>query len=139
MVDIDGTIADGRHRWIPYTEGKITKEECWDKAIHDDPINGVVRLMEDLAAWNEIVLLTARNESDRALTIDWLNKHRIKYDLLIMDADSGLTAVEFKVMMYNKLKEEYDVWLMIEDNPEIVKGLRAAGLMVLEMGYYESK
>jgi uncharacterized protein len=54
----------------------------------------------------EIYLITARGEKYREATIDWLNKHGIKFDKLIMTKEKAENCLK------------YSIDLMIEDEPD---------------------
>lgn len=54
----------------------------------------------------EIYLITARGEKYREITNDWLNKHNIKFDKLIMTKEKAAKCLEYRID------------LMVEDEPE---------------------
>lgn len=140
LVDIDGTIANNQHRWDRFNSGEITKDEVfsYEHAIQDAVVEPIHRLVKDLGMFNDIIVLTARHEGrDRQVTEDWLHKNRIEYDLLIMDPDNELSAAEFKVKEVEALKKDYDIYLALDDNPEVVAALRKAGVTTLQVGYNE--
>jgi len=91
VFDIDGTLSDASHRVhliIDYA-GKKIHSPNWDKfldaAKDDPPIPSMVTLITNLYEIGyEIILSTGRRENQRKMTIKWLNKHKIKFDLLIM-------------------------------------------------------
>ena len=135
FVDLDGTLNDNNERWARFKSGEITKEQfhSMEEVLKDKPVHSIIRLVEDLGAWNTIILLTARQWVDYDVTNEWLNRNRIKVDQIVMEADgSPRSAAEFKVDQYNRLKEQYDLWLAIDDNLEVCRALRATGLTVLQ-------
>ena len=138
LIDCDRTLMDGRDRWFRFDKGLITEEQLYsyEEAIKDLIVPGIERLILDLQPWNEIIILTARHKDrDEKVTLDWLNKHRIPYSLLVMDETNEKSAAEFKVEAYNKLKEKYDIWLVVDDDDKVVKAFREAGLQCLQTDY----
>ena len=102
IYDIDGTVADNRHRlhWIE------NKPEDWDgfylTLSEDKPILKLIkRLKRQAKKGIHIVYMTGRQEAYRKETRKWLNKHikGIKYELIMRPHDSKLEAPKLKVRM----------------------------------------
>jgi hypothetical protein len=72
LVDIDGTICED----IPNEES-----ERYPSAV---PFKGAAENLQILAQTNTICYFTAREEKDRQVTLDWLNKHGFPIHGLIM-------------------------------------------------------
>lgn len=103
IVDLDNTIAHDAHR-IPYIE--------WDKSGHDR-----YHLYHMLAPYDDfcnrqlcadpgisIVVFTARPEMYRVPTEYWLNKHNIRWKILMMrNNDDHRHSVDIKRDMLAKL------------------------------------
>jgi len=73
ICDIDGTIADNKHR------EHLIKEAGWDAFFDacdkDKPIEHMRILLAALCEYEEIVYVTGRPERVREKTILWLNRH----------------------------------------------------------------
>lgn len=109
IVDIDGTlISDGR--LIKKTYNYI-----------DD--------MED----TEIFIVTGRNDSERESTIAELDALGIDYDRLFMNPSSTADTPEFKKATAEKLLEEYNVIIAIDNNEANRKVYRELGITALDV------
>lgn len=85
IVDIDGTIADVRHR-LHYIQSR--KRKNWPGFFasmdKDTPIENMVEYVRKLAADHRILIVTGRPERYRAPTERWLGTHGIPYQELYM-------------------------------------------------------
>jgi len=84
VVDIDGVVADVRHR-LHFIEGKPRQ---WDRffaaADQDPPLPQGVALVKELAADHDVVWLTGRPERTRRATRTWLAAQGLPTESLIM-------------------------------------------------------
>lgn len=81
--DIDGTISNNAHR------EKYAERKDWDTfhslAHMDPPIKPTLAVLHALSAiGNEIEIWTARPDTYINQTIEWLDKHDIEFDKLMM-------------------------------------------------------
>jgi uncharacterized HAD superfamily protein len=85
LIDIDGTIADVRHR-LHHIQGPGRKNwKAFFEAMDDDtPIPDMVRQVHELEYDHDIVIVTGRPEEYRARTEKWLRDHGIRYSRLFM-------------------------------------------------------
>jgi hypothetical protein len=79
LVDIDGTIADNKHReWVLKEPGRPRPN--WDlffnMAGSDKPVPHMQALLFELRRTNDIVYVTGRPERLRGLTMNWLREHK---------------------------------------------------------------
>lgn len=85
IVDIDGTIADVRHRLHHIEGGKKKNWKAFFEGMDQDtPIESVIRQVHALEQEHEIVVVTGRPEQYRARTEKWLAEHGIGYRKLFM-------------------------------------------------------
>jgi hypothetical protein len=80
IFDLDGTLADNRHRrWLveglDRTGHKKDYDAFFDACPGDTPIVPVIKLFDTLADTMELQIWSGRSERVRGLTIDWLNTH----------------------------------------------------------------
>lgn len=136
ILDFDGTISD-------YSDRAKYRDIDWNKYIElsytDIPNRAVISLINKFKYTHEILIVTARAESSREETVDWLNKYNIHYDRLIMK-QSNHDAEEdglVKSLIIKKLieVEEYDILFCVDDRDCCVKYLRDLGLTVFQCGY----
>jgi uncharacterized HAD superfamily protein len=95
VVDIDGVIATGTTEEVYSEEAGWAYEKC-------KPIPEGIRMLENFRTEGIcIVLHTARWDSDdRVATENWLAKHEVPYDELIMDKPSGDIYIDDKGAHY---------------------------------------
>ena len=109
IVDIDGTLISGGNL-IQKTYNYI-----------DD--------MQD----TEIFIVTGRNDSERESTIAELDSLGIDYDRLFMNPGSSADTPAFKKTTAEKLLEEYNVIIAIDNNPANRRVYRELGITALDV------
>ena len=76
ICDIDGTLADLKHRLHFIEADKKDWDGFFDACDGDEPIQNVINTVRDLAyAGNEFMYVTGRPERVRMKTRQWLLKH----------------------------------------------------------------
>ena len=143
LVDVDGVIANGWHRQHFLQDGKKDWKNFFANAFGDTPIDGSVALTRQFAADTAVVLLTARPHNLHAVTVDWVNEHGHRWDLLIMRArsDGGLASPKFKQRSVRELREKgFEPQLAIDDDQRNITMFRDEGVpaLYLHSGYYEA-
>jgi hypothetical protein len=85
IVDIDGTIADVRHR-LHHIQGPGKKnwEAFFEGMDRDEPIGEMLQQVRDLSSRHVILIVTGRPEHYRTRTEAWLQKHAVPYERLFM-------------------------------------------------------
>jgi len=108
IVDIDGTL------------------------LFNDGVNE--RLVRYLDSFDdtEIIVLTARVETDRSTTLDELEAAGVDYDQLIMKPDADLDSADFKEGEAVRLLETYNVMVAIDNDPDNRERFRALGITALD-------
>jgi hypothetical protein len=157
ICDIDGTIADVRHR-LPYiqnADGTKKKKPDWD-AFHaacvDDPPFKDVILMVDML-WRgtcgcgyaplDLHFLSGRNEVAREVTKQWLGKHfGIDFDLYhslsMRKANDRRPDTEVKLEMVHELGLTPDKVLCIfDDRQSVVDMWRENGYRCLQVAAWK--
>jgi phosphoglycolate phosphatase-like HAD superfamily hydrolase len=139
IFDIDGTIADNRHRLhhILYDDPRKKDWDSYDALWADDePIHAVRDLVQFLMnAGANVMYLTGRNERGRANTLRWLGWHNIAplySDQLVMRGlrdyrDAGTMKLEY---LDKRGITPADVRTIFDDNNHVVRSLRDAGYHV---------
>ena len=130
IFDIDGVLADTQQR-EKILKGKKNSEINWNSffedAIYDLPLPSgilVAKAMINYLPQTEILFLTARDETIRATTLQWLseqlqiNKDRI--DLTMRAKNNYVESVEFKEEVGREIGFK-NIDLVFEDNPAIVE------------------
>jgi hypothetical protein len=133
VVDIDGVVADARHRLAHLT----VRPKDWDgffaDAVHDPVLpegRAVVQHLVD--AGHEIVWLTGRPERCRTDTTDWLHRHGLPDGRLFMRADNDRRPARMtKLAELRTLASTGDIAIMVDDDEEVARTVREAGFPVL--------
>lgn len=83
-VDIDGVLADARHRQY-LIEGQY---QDWDQFFQAAGGDGLLEpqkiLLDSVSSDTFIALVTARSDWIASLTVNWLIEHEVRWDLLVM-------------------------------------------------------
>ena len=128
IVDIDGVLADVRHR-LRHLEGR---RKNWDaffaEARHDPPHAEGIELARTLASDHEVVFLTGRPERTRTDTERWLAQHGLDgHRLEMRPEDDRRPAAILKAERLAELAAGRRVALVVDDDDRVVAALRAAG------------
>jgi HK97 family phage prohead protease len=109
ISDIDGTILNG-----------------------DTPIAETVAFLQETE--EEVYIVTGRNEDQRAATVRALAAAGVDYEELIMNPGPTSDTLNFKRETAQRLLEEYDVVLAIENNASMRRMYRALGIKAVNVG-----
>ncbi len=141
IVDIDLTTFDSSHRG-KRLEGKpwpTTREEWleWEEGMENDPH---IQTAHDLVhmfrrSGLQIVFVTAREEYMRAKTVHCLKKHfhPDSFTLWMRPNDDRRPSAEVKLGLILKHVGIENVFCCMEDEVEVAKVFRAAGMYVLHI------
>lgn len=131
VFDIDGVVADARHR-LGIITGSPTHADwlAFFAAAEADPvIPAGAEFARESSVHHEIVWLTARPEQFRALTSAWLARHHLPPGQLLMKPDDDRQpARDFKVAQVRKLQAEHEVVVVVDDDPRVIARLGAEGI-----------
>jgi beta-phosphoglucomutase-like phosphatase (HAD superfamily) len=141
VFDLDGVLSDAAARQH-YIKGPRPDWEAFFSASGEDPlIDEVATLLELLSGELAIVLLTARPARTAELTVGWLARYELRWDLLVMRRDRDYRpARHFKQEAVREMRARgFDVKLCVEDDLRNVEMFRAEGLTALYIhsGYYD--
>ena len=145
MFDIDGVLAEAGHRQhLLRPEGSRRKD--WKRffaAAGDDAlIEEVARLTELLDPTLCHVLLTARPTTIQDITVDWLVRHDLAWDLLVMRPEGDFrSSPDAKRMAVHELRTAgFDLRLAFDDDRRNVDMFHDEGIpcIYIHSGYYES-
>jgi hypothetical protein len=141
VFDLDGVLSNAAARQH-YLKGPRPDWEAFFSASGEDPVIGeVAALLGLLSPDLAIVLLTARPARIGGLTLRWLARYDLRWDLLVMRRDGDFrSSRHFKQEAVRELRaHDLDLKLCVEDDLRNVEMLRAEGLQALYIhsGYYE--
>ena len=142
--DLDGTLADGRHRLHLLPTKDYDKTESWTEfnlaAVDDLPFHDNIELCNSLAeCCYRVIILTGRSDVARQVTLDWLNKYGVFFDELVMRSQSDNRKDTV-------IKEEYlrsigleNILCCFDDLPYVAYHLRSLGLTCHLVTHYEEQ
>jgi HK97 family phage prohead protease len=109
ISDIDGTILNG-----------------------DTPIASTVEYLAQTE--EDVYIVTGRNEEQRAATVRALVAAGVEYENLLMNPGATSETLNFKRETAQRLLEEHDVILAIENNASMRRMYRALGITAVNIG-----
>jgi uncharacterized HAD superfamily protein len=131
IFDIDGTIANCKHR-LGYIAEKPKRWKMFEETAHlDEPIMETIAILRALQAQNyHIVLCTGRGEKMRRTTTDWLYAYNVPYNVLYMRKLDDYRADDIvKEELYREmLKAGFEVMGVFEDRQRVVDMWRRNGV-----------
>ena len=130
ICDLDGTIALDEHRvhlirdpnnrqWEPYFQACGLDEPNWP----------VIELLQDMYDMDyRIYIFSGRSESVRGITEEWLKRHAVRYESLVMrPVDSREQDHEMKIRWAEEANLKRYVKYVLEDRHRVVEAWRKAG------------
>jgi phosphoglycolate phosphatase-like HAD superfamily hydrolase len=141
VFDMDGVLSDATRRQYLVERPRRDWDAFFEACGEDELIDDVARLLDVIDASRRIVLLTARPVRVRPQTLGWLERHHLRWDLLIMRdwGDYG-AARHFKRATVDELRAfGFEPELAFEDDRRNVDMFHAAGVpcIYIHSGYYD--
>jgi predicted kinase len=133
LVDIDGTLAHANNK-----RGMFE----WDKVGYDDIDSAVKSIVNayynDATSVKEkhVIILSGRDGVCEDSTRDWLHRHNVSFDALIMRkaGDMRKDTIIKEEIFWRDIADNYAVELVIDDRPSVCRMWRNLGLKVLQVG-----
>lgn len=131
-VDIDGVLADVRHR-LRHVRGRSKDWRAFFAAAPSDPpLQQGLDTVRALAEGYEIVYLSGRPEQCREDTLNWFARHDLPPGRLILRRTGDRRPARLvKVEALDRLSTQGQVGLLVDDDPLVLDAARAAGYDVL--------
>jgi hypothetical protein len=129
VIDIDGVVADVRHR-LRFLD---RRPKDWDAffaaAAQDLPLETGVARVQALAQGHDVVWLTGRPERLRKATMAWLGSHGLPSGPLHMRGNRDRRpARTFKLGQVRTLAAGRIVAVVLDDDPAVVAAMKAGGI-----------
>lgn len=136
IFDIDGTLADIRHR-RRYLDGDHPDWTRFNAAMGDDTPNApVVALYQTLWKTGEyhMVMASGRNEKHRRITEQWLIWNEIPFGRILMRADNDTRADHIikQEILEVLLREGRQIEFAVDDRQQVVGMWRRNGITCLQ-------
>lgn len=134
IVDIDGTLADMRHRRHFVIDGNHDWKSFYESMVMDTPIQPVVDLVNELYRHNFIALVTGRPSNYVSHTSEWLEKYKIQFHSLYMRKEGDMRPDYIvKEEILHEIKVKYGIPdLVIDDRQDVVDMWRRNGIICLQ-------
>ena len=128
VIDIDGVVADARHR-LHLIQGKPRRwDEFFAAAGDDPPLADGVALVRELAADHDVRWLTGRPERNRRLTATWLAAQDLPAEPLLMRPDRDFRPARLtKRDELRKLRRDREIGIVVDDDADVIEMLAADG------------
>lgn len=137
-IDIDGVLADPSHR-LHLIEGKPKNwRGFFNLARSDEPLQPGLALVMDLVQRGiTIVYVTGRPEYLRAATTKWLEAQGLPVPALHMRSRGDFRPnPEVKLELYSRLREEFDIDVIVDDDTRVIELLADAGFPVRHADWF---
>jgi phosphoglycolate phosphatase-like HAD superfamily hydrolase len=132
VIDIDGVLADVRHRLHLVQRQPKDWGGFFAAARHDPPLEEGLATVRRLSEAFRIVYLSGRPENCRKETLAWFRKHDLPPgELHLRRYDDRRPARLMKVEVLDRLAREAPVALLVDDDEEVCAAARKAGYDVL--------
>lgn len=142
IVDLDGTLSDGTHRLHLLPTKDLHLTGSWSEfnraARHDAPIQDTIDIVNML--WKSgmgVVILTGRSDEVETETILWLDRHKVKYDWMIMrraEDNRKDTVIKEEVLRAIGLQH---ITCAFDDSPNVIKHFRSLGITTYQVTEYD--
>lgn len=117
--DIDSTLADTSVRAAKMLNAENHDDNDWTAyamACESDTPTATMALLPILKkAGYTIILVTARPECARGVTMAWLDKFGAVYDHLVMRPEGDEPIINYKVDAIKRISESYEVVMHFDD------------------------
>ena len=127
VFDIDGVVADVRHRVHHLEGGRKDWGAFFEAAVHDEPLAEGVSLVHDLARSHDIAWLTGRPAWLRTVTRDWLAAAGLPVTELHMRPNSDRRPARVYKLGVLRTLQPREIAAFVDDDDEVVDAARRAG------------
>lgn len=145
VVDIDGVLSDAstRQHFLNNPEGIRDWKGFFGTVGEDRPLAAVPALLQLLDPEITVVLLSGRPAWVFDRTVEWLERHGIRWDqLVVREGDDVMDPISFKRdVVIDMRKRGWEVLFAFDDNEMIVQMFLEQGVPTLYVhsGYYTAR
>ncbi len=132
-VDIDGVLADVRHRLRFVASPPKDWDAFFAAAVDDGLLAEGAAVVHQLQVEHEVVYLTGRPERCRHDTVAWLARHGLpQCELVMRSVTDRRPARQTKLTALREFARRRPVALVVDDDAQVVRVLRKAGFAVMQ-------
>lgn len=132
VVDIDGVLADVRHRLHHVQRAPKDWEAFFAAARHDQPLAEGLEVARRLAEAFEVVYLSGRPERCRRDTEQWFARYGVPDGELRLRREGDRRPARLvKVDELRRLARDAEVVVLVDDDPDVCDAARRAGFDVM--------
>jgi phosphoglycolate phosphatase-like HAD superfamily hydrolase len=134
VLDLDGVLADTLHR-MHHLHRRPKDWNAFFAAASADPVHpeGLALAEEAVARGAQLVYLSGRPERTRSDTEEWLAEVAAPSGPVLLRRDGDRRpARRVKLAALRALAADAPVHLLVDDDPEVVDAVRAAGPALVE-------
>lgn len=132
VIDLDGVLADARHRLHHLATRPKAWDDFFDAAPLDPPLPEGFEVLQRLGQVYDVVYLSGRPERCRADTETWLVRHEAPAGPVLLRPDRDRRPARlFKIEQLRRLARDVEVVVLVDDDPRVVAAAREAGFDVL--------
>lgn len=132
VIDIDGVLADVRHRLHFLEEKPRDWTGFFAAAVDDPPLEEGLIAARRLAEAFTVVYLSGRPEHCRQDTLDWFTRYDVpEGELVLRKPGDRRPARLMKVEVLDRLSQQAPVAVLVDDDEEVCASAREAGYDVL--------
>lgn len=138
LCDLDGTLCDIEHR-LHFVKGETKDWKSFFNGIPEDkPRQDVVdRVISEYNKGKEIIFVSARPDTYKKETMDWLTKHNLSFciTLIMRGGTDRRPDTEVKKDILNRyFKDKSVIDYVIDDRPSVIRMWKEEGLDVVDVG-----
>ena len=140
VFDLDGTLADVRHR-LHHVEGPSRDWDAFFAAAPEDPplAEGVALALESTGE-HEVAYVTGRPERCRRDTLRWLARHGLPDGRLLMRGGRDRRPARVvKPELLLRLADNRTVALVVDDDHQVCDAYERAGFPVVRAGWMTAR
>lgn len=140
IVDLDGTLADVRHRLKHVQAGRTKDWKSFFREMHLDPLNVWCRelILAMKNAGFRIAIVSGRPDDYEDAIRTWLKHHNIPYDSLHLRKGGDFRADTIvKREILHQHFEKTNILFVVDDRPSVVAMWREEGLVCLQCDPHE--
>ena len=137
IFDIDGTLADHRHR-LKYIEKDPKDWDSFNKeSSKDEPNKWCYHLCRSIFMYANninVMIITGRSDKCKEITEQWFKENLIPYDHIYMRKEGDFRQdFEVKKEIYEQyIKNKYKVLFVVEDRTQVVEMWRSLDIICLQ-------